>query len=43
MDQTLELVVKALTPPVGAALARPAARTHSATHSPKHPDKKALS
>jgi hypothetical protein len=51
MDQTLDLVVRALTPPAGAALARPAARkhaathsdTHSATRSPKHPDKKAVS
>jgi AcrR family transcriptional regulator len=35
MDQTLDLVVRALTPPVGAALARPAAKNH--------PDKKAIS
>ena len=55
MDQTLDLVVRALTPPAGAALARAAARNHSATRSAnhlatpsaarssKHPDKKALS
>ena len=51
MDQTLDLVVRALTPPVGAAPARPAAprrsanhvATHSAARSSKHPDKKAIS
>ena len=51
MNQTLDLVVKALTPPAGAALARPAAKNHSADHlathsaarSSKHPEKKVLS
>jgi AcrR family transcriptional regulator len=50
MDQTLDLVVRALTPP-GTALARPAAKivsaprsaTVSLTRSSKHPDKKAIS
>ena len=51
MDQTLDLVVRALTPPTGAALTGPAGKihpvknlaTHSAAHSSKHPEKKALS
>ena len=51
MDQTLDLVVRALTPPAGAALGRPAATNRPATHfatdsaarSSKHPHKKAIS
>jgi TetR/AcrR family transcriptional repressor of multidrug resistance operon len=44
MDRTLELVVKALTPPSPAPLARPAGKQHhSVPRSPKHLDKKALS
>jgi AcrR family transcriptional regulator len=42
MDQTLDLVVKALTP-VGAALAKTTARPPASARSPKHPEKKAIS
>ena len=46
MDQTLDLVVRALTPPAGTALARPAIRNHFLPRSSKPPpkkDKKAIS
>jgi TetR/AcrR family transcriptional repressor of multidrug resistance operon len=42
MDQTLDLVVKALTP-VGATLAQTASKPASSTHSLRHPEKKAIS
>jgi TetR/AcrR family transcriptional regulator, multidrug resistance operon repressor len=40
MDQTLDLVVRALTPPAGTALARPATRNHRLPRSSKHPSKR---
>jgi TetR/AcrR family transcriptional regulator, multidrug resistance operon repressor len=43
MDQTLDLVVRALTPPSGTGLARPVARNHSLRRSSRRPDKKAIS
>jgi len=47
MDQTLDLVVRALTPPARAARARPAPKAHaaprSATRLPKPPEKKVIS